>query len=187
MLRTLTLICFAMLVTAVGTAFGADCKNGKFVGSYTSPNLDVDLFGDGSVIHSFAFQLNLHSDGTADQYWTGLPDYFINLGTGSPWIGSWNCRQDGKLVVSLLRGSYLPVPASPPNAPNADVALSNHVRNTYLFSVDDLNTITRIQGRARVYGIHEDPTDPAAGALDPISNSHVVYKRLIASDADLSL
>jgi hypothetical protein len=186
MFRSLTIALFAMLIFTVGTVYAdSGCRNGRFVGSYVSPNLDVDLFGDGSVIHSFVFQLNLHSDGTADQYWTGLPDYIINLGTGSPWIGSWTCRQDGKLVVTMVRGSYLPVDPSPPNAPNPDISLTNHVRNTYLFNIDSVNTITRIQGRARVYGVHENPADPTAGTLGDISNTHVEYTRLSASDADL--
>jgi hypothetical protein len=185
MFRSLTIALFAMLIFTVGTA-NADsgCRNGKFVGSYTSPTLDDDLFGDGSVVHSFTYQLNLHGDGTADQYWTGFPDYFINLGTGSPWIGNWNCRQDGKLIVTLLRGTYLPAPPNP-NAPNPDVTLANHVLNTYLFQIDDLNTITRIQGRARVYGVHDDPTDPTAGVLGSISNAQVIYKRLPTNGADL--
>ena len=184
MLRKVTINLTVVLILLAGTAFGANCKNGKFVGSYTSPNLDVDLFGDGSVVHSLVFQLNLRSDGTADQYWTGAPDYLINLGSGSPWIGSWDCRNDGKLVVTMLRASYVPTTPSA-NAVNPDIELLNHVRNTYLFSIDDQNTLTRIQSRARVYDIHDDPTDPAGGTLGTISNAHVVYRRLIATDADL--
>src|SRR5258706_787223 len=87
------------IFTAVPSLAATGCNKIKFFGSYTSPQLNDDVFGDGSAIHSFAFQLTLQSDGTANQYWTGLPDYIMNLGTGSAQIGSWTCRSDGKLVV----------------------------------------------------------------------------------------
>ena len=111
---------------------------------------NVDIFGDGSVIHSFANQLTLHSDGNVNQYFTGLPDYLINVGSGTPSIGSWTCRNDGMLVVTYLSATYVPsVPSG--NAPNPDITLLRHVRVTGLFSVEDQNTLKRIQARARVY------------------------------------
>ncbi len=185
MLKNLTIAFTALFMFMVMPAFAdPGCRNGKFVGSYTLGNPSVDLFGDGTVIHSFVYQLNLRSDGTVDQYWTGFPDYFINLGTGSPWIGSWTCRQDGKLVVNVIRATYLPTTPSA-NAPNPDVQLVNHVRSTYLFSVIDDNTIRRIQARARVYTPAQDPTDATGGTLGTLNMSLVEYKRLVATDADL--
>lgn len=162
----------------------AGCKNGKFVGTYTSATPDVDIFGDGSVVHTFTFQLTLNSDGIANLYWTGSLDYQINTGTNSPWIGSWECRRDGKLVVNLLNAGYAPTAPSA-QAPNPDVALVSHSRTTFLFTVDDQDTLTRTQSRTRVYEVSEDPTDAAGGTLLSLNNSTRVYKRMKASDADL--
>jgi len=175
-----TLSCVSSVEAAVG------CKKFSFAGSYTRPQLNFDVFGDGSVTHSFVFQLNLHSDGTATQYWTGADDYIINAGTGSPWIGSWKCRDDGKLVVTLITANYTPVaPGSNPNVGAADIRLIHHFRTTYLFSVDSENTLTRVQVRSRTYGPNDDPTDPAGGTLGTLSTTTETYTRLGASDADL--
>jgi len=172
----------------VGPAFATSgCRNGHFVGSYTtSPNVPTDVFGDGSVFNTYIFQLHLNGDGTATQYWTGFPDYLLSLGTGSQWMGSWKCRNDGKLVIVLLRATYLPVGPNPPNVPTRDVALAFHTRTTYLFSVDDDNTVTRIQARSRFYTPDEDPSNATGGTLGTISNATVQYTRFVASDADLT-
>ena len=176
----------AVFLVVPALADNAGCKNKKFVGSYTAPNLNFDLFGDGSFVHDLVFQLTLHGDGTATQYWTGLPDFEINAGTGSPWIGSWTCRQDGMLVVTFLRANYGPTPPGP-NHPLPDISLAVTIRNTYLFRIDDDNSITRIQARARLYTPSQDPTDPNGGTLNPINSATVAYTRLEATDADLLL
>lgn len=187
MLKKMVLVAAILTVFATIPAFaGAGCKNGKFVGTYTNTNADVDLFGDGSVVHTFVNQLTLHADGTANFYWTGYNDYFTNLGTGSPSIGSWTCRNDGKLIVNLITAVYLPsVPSG--NAPSPDVTLSLHFRTTYLYSVDDDNTIRRIQSRTRRYTPSQDPGDPNGGTLGALNNLQLTYKRLVASDTDFSL
>jgi hypothetical protein len=143
----------------VGLAQGnAGCRNGKFVGSYTHADLATDIWGDGSgVDHEFLFQLNLASDGTASEYWTGLPDLMLSSGTGSPSVGSWTCRSDGKLVVTFITASYEPTtdainhPTTVPDPPPVDLLLFRHTRTTYLYSVTDGDTLTRIQSRRRVY------------------------------------
>jgi hypothetical protein len=183
MLKKMTLALTGIIVFAVAPVFaGTDCKKGTFIGSYTSADLNEDIFGDGTVLHSFVFQLTLHPDGTANQNWTGFLDYPLSTGTGSPWIGTWTCRSDGNLVVTMIHSNYAPV-TSPLGI--KDVALSSTIRSTYLFSIDDQNTLTRIQSRARVYTPAQDPTDPAGGALLQLNTQSIVYKRLIASDADL--
>jgi len=165
---------------------GTGCNKIKFWGSYTRPTLNVDVFGDGTAYHSFLFQLTLNSDGTATQTWTGATDYLMNAGTGTPWIGSWTCRQDGKLVVTMITASFFPVGPNPnPPIINADLELSGHTRLTYLFSVDDENTLTRLQARSRNYGPNADPTDPNGGTLRPLTVTTATYKRLVATDADL--
>ena len=94
MYKLLILMTLSIFLAAPSFAGGtAGCRSGHFVGSYiTSPNSPTDLFGNGTVIHTYAYQLTLTSDGSATQYWTGLPDYILTLGTASPWIGSWKCR-----------------------------------------------------------------------------------------------
>jgi len=164
------------------------CKKFNFVGSFTRPQLNVDVFGDNSVRHSWVYQLTLHSDGTATQYWTGALDFPLNTGTAAPWTGSWLCRDDGKLVVTVITANYTPVAAgSNPNVSVQDVSLISHIRTTYLFSVDSANTLTRVQVRTRTYGPNDDPTDPAGGTLNPVVLTTVTYTRLVASDADLLL
>jgi hypothetical protein len=196
----LTLVALFTLMISSSTVFagggggggGNKCKPDNVAGSYTRADPNTDVFANGTLVaHTFLYQLNLHSDGTADQYWTGFPDYIMELGTASPWIGSWKCRNDGKLVVTVIRALYNPIPPSPacvfPCVPVPDIELSGHVRSTYLFSVENSNTLKRVQSRARVYFVTDDPSDPTAGTLFPKSFTEDVYKRLKASDADLLL
>jgi hypothetical protein len=174
-----------MSVTALAAPPKTGCNKFNFTGTFLSPN-EQDVFGDGNI-HKFVLQLTLNSDGTANQFWTGLPDYIINAGTGSPQIGSWTCRTDGKLVIVWIQGTYVPVYPSddPLNITSQDVKLWRHNRTTYLFTVDDDNTVTRVQSRNRSYLPTEDPSNAAGGTLGTISNATVTYKRLAASDADL--
>ncbi len=165
------------------------CKNGKFVGSYTQATLFTDIWGDGSgVDHALVLQLNLHSDGTVYEEFSGFPDIMLSGGMGTPLVGSWQCRQDGKLVVTTISATYVPTYDAPShglaNVP-VDLLLHFNVRTTLLFSVTDDNTLTRIQARTRRYAPAQDPTDPTGGALLPLNTTAVRYKRLVASDADL--
>jgi hypothetical protein len=170
----------------------AGCKNGKFVGSYTRAAAFPDLWGDGTnVAHTFVYQLNLHSDGTAFQYFSGNPDVMLSSGTGTLQVGSWGCRRDGQLVVTFISAIYGTTtdaknhPATVPDPPPVDLLLAVHVRDTYLLSVTDADTLTRIQARRRVYNADQDPSNPTGGRLLPVNNNVLEYKRLAASDADL--
>src|SRR5215471_502740 len=191
----LALVVLSIFMVIPAFAQDKGCKNIKFYGSYTLTDTSLtDLWGDGSnVSHTVIFQLNLHSDGTADQYWTGFPDIMLSGGTGSAWIGNWKCREDGMLVVTTLHAIYLPTtdaknhPTTVPDPPPVDLILSQHVRSTWLFSVTDANTLTRTQARNRVYGVTEDPSDPNGGTLRNPNNNQFIFKRLVASDADLLL
>jgi hypothetical protein len=109
----------------------------------------------------------------------------LNSGTGTPYVGSWNCRKDGKLVVTLITAAFTPTQDVHGNPAPVDLLLQFHRRITYLFTVTDEDTLTRTQGRVRRYGVTEDPSDPAAGTFTPLNTTVVVYKRLVASDADL--
>lgn len=189
MFKKMILVLFALTTLAfVSSAEAATgCKKFNFLGSFTRTQLDQNVFGDNSVRHSWIFQFNLHSDGSATQNWTGTSDFMINTGTTSPWIGSWKCRDDGKLVVTVINAIYTPVAAaSNPNLVVQDLSLANYIRTTYLFSVDNENTLTRIQARARTYGPNDDPTDATGGTLGPLSTTTVSYTRFVASDADLN-
>jgi hypothetical protein len=182
----LAAITIFMSVTTLAGPPKTGCKKFSFTGSFLSPSQDFDVFGDGSLFHSFAFQLTLNSDGSANQYWTGLPDYLLNAGSGSPQIGSWTCRDDGKLIITLISATYVPAAAgSLPNVLKNDLRLTSHSRTTYLFSVDDDNTLTRTQSRTRRYTPAQDPTDAAGGSLLAANPLVVSYTRLVASDADL--
>ena len=175
-----------MLLSTVSAFAGEGCKKIAFHGTYTSPILNDDVFGDGSVFHSTTYLLELRSDGTAGQTWTGFPDFMITTGTGTPWVGSWTCRNDGKLVVSMMTASYTPIPPDLyPPVVSRDLRLLRHLRYTYLFSIDDENTVTRVQLRIRRYSANEDPSDPAGGLLGSLGTAPVAYKRFVASDADL--
>ena len=172
-----------LIVLFVATpAFAGDkCTKGNFVGSYTSVQLNRDVFGDGSVLHTYVLQLTLHSDGTAHLFFTGFPDYVMTAGTGTPNIGSWTCRADDQLVVNVIHPFYLPTVVDGVN----DVSLSRNFKDTTLFTITDDNTLTQTQSRRRRYTPTQDPTDPTAGTLLPLNTTAVVFKRLIASDADL--
>ncbi|HSU24835.1 MAG TPA: hypothetical protein VLI65_02530 [Pyrinomonadaceae bacterium] len=185
--RILMFIAITSMFAIVHAFAESGCKDGKFVGSYTRVDGPNDVFGNGSVIHQFFYNLTLNADGSAQQSWTGNLDYPLNSGTGSPQdIGSWTCRSDGRLVVTLLSAVYLP--ATPgPGLPLPDLSLASALRVTMLLTVDDNNTLTRIQARVRTYAASADPTDPAAGTLGPLVTRVVTYKRFVASDTDLNL
>ena len=173
-----------MGIPALADNDNAGCKNGKFVGSYTTALPNQDVFGDGNFIHTWIYQLNLHSDGTADQNFTAGLEFPINTGSQGPWIGSWICRSDGKLVVTLLRSFYNPTGPTL-DTTYADIQLGGYNRFNFLFSVEDNNTLKRVLRRYRTYGANDDPTDPNGGTLHPLETNQVVYKRVVASDADL--
>jgi len=175
------------LVSSISAAPTTGCKKFAFQGSYTRPDFGNVVSSDGTI-HNFIYQLNLHTDGSATQINTGSNDYILNTGTNMPWIGSWKCRDDGKLVVTMINSGYGPIAAfTHPDQPLADVELAFYVKVTHLFSVDDANTLTRLQSRNRAYGPADDPTDPAGGTLRPLVTTPVTYTRLVASDADLNL
>lgn len=182
------ILSLAVLLFLVMPAFAdndnAGCKSGHFVGSYNAVFSNQDVFGNGTVIHTWIEQLNLHSDGIAELNNTANLEYPINAGSQGPWIGSWQCRSDGKLVVTLLRSFYNPVGPTP-NTTYADIELGGYNRFTYLFSVEDKDTVKRVARRIRRYGANEDPTDPSGGTLFPLETNEVVFKRLNASGADL--
>ena len=180
----LAVIAVSVFMVTPAWAQDAGCKNGKFVGAYTTALPNQDVFGNGTVIHTWIYQLNLHSDGTADQTFSAGLEYPINTGSQGPWIGSWACRPDGKLVVTLLRSFYTSIPPTV-NTVYPDTELGGYNRFTFLFSVEPNNTLKRLNRRIRTYTANVDPTDPNGGTLGSNNFAEVIYKRIVASDADL--
>src|ERR1051325_114382 len=175
------LLTLIVLIVASPTFASDKCSKQTFVRSYTAVQLDRDVLGDGSVLHTYVLQLTLHADGSAHLFFTGFPDYAMTAGTGTANIGSWKCRADDKLIVNVIHPFYLPTVFNGVN----DLSLSRHFRDTYLFTITDDNTLTRTEFRRRRYTATQDPTDPTIGTLFPLNTTVVVFKRLIASDADL--
>ena len=185
MTKKLVLLVAILTVFAASAAFAdVGCKSYKFVGSYAHVDPPADIFRDGTVIHQFIFNMTLNIDGTAYQFWTGSLDYPLNSGTSSPSIGSWTCRADGKLIVTFLSATFLPTNA---RVSTPDLALNSSQRTTYLFSITNDNTLTLNMLRVRNYAASEDPTNPNGGSVGQLNVGSATYKRLVASDADLSL
>ena len=184
--RSVLLVVIITVFTSTALYAQVGCKTWKFVGSYVRVDPPADIFGDGSVMHQFIFNMTLNNDGTAYQFWTGSLDYPLNSGTVSPNIGSWTCRSDGKLVVTFLSSAYLPTPAGG-GLSTPDVKLDRSLRTTYLFAVTNDNTLTRIMARVRTYAAADDPTNPNGGTVGPLNTLVVTYKRFSAGDADLLL
>ena len=103
----LTLSMFTVLPAFPQGNGNAGCKNGKFIGSYTHVDTFPDIWGDGSnVEHQIIQQLNLHSDGTVTNENAGGPDIMLSAGLSTTLVGSWTCRNDGKLVVTVIFAVY---------------------------------------------------------------------------------
>lgn len=161
-----------------------NCSTGNFVGTYTRASQLPDPYT--GQPHNYVFQLTLHGDGTVTQYWTGLPDYQINQGTGSINIGAWKCRDNGNLLVTLISASYTPFAADASLLAVADDTLFTHSRTSAVFTITDNNTLTRLKAITRTYTPDQDPTDASGGTLGTLSTTQVVYKRLVASATDLN-
>ncbi len=185
-MKTLVLAFAIVLTLTSGLVFAGNCNNENFPGTYTRIDPPIDLLGDGSAVHQHVYTLTLNVDGSARQDWTGFPDYIINLGSGTPGIGSWRCRADGKLVVNLLSTTYLPVAADPNIGTVQDISLFRHSRITILFNVNSPNKLTRTQSRSRNYLPGDDPTNLSGGTLGALNNTQIVYNRIVANDSDLT-
>ena len=186
MFKKMTFVLMILCVFAAVPALADNCATGAFVGTYTRATAATDEIGNGEP-HAFLFQLTLHGDGTVTQNWTGLQDYQNNLGTGSLNIGSWKCRDNGNLLVTMIYAAFFPYAADPGLGTVADVKLVRHYRTTYVFDITNSTTVTRIKSRTRSYLPSEDATDPNGGTLGALNTDQFVYKKLVPSTADLQL
>ncbi|MFC1777540.1 hypothetical protein ACFL3I_09400 [Pseudomonadota bacterium] len=166
---------------------GNMCKDKDVVGSYMQ-SAEYDFTdGYGNLVDRFYVdQLNLSSGGTVHERLTAGQDLIMYAGLGSTWLGSWTCRNDGKLLVTALSADYAPIPTNTlfPGS-LSDIALVYHYRWTYLFSVEDKDTLKLEKYAVRGYGMTEDPTDPDAGGIIIEGDEEIYLDRLIPSDADL--
>ncbi len=186
MIKKMMFVAFATMVFMVVPALAdQNCATGGFVGTYTRASPAQDTVGDGNLA-AFLFQLTLHSDGTVTQNWTGLQHYFINTGSGSLNVGAWKCRDNGNLIVTIISATFEPVPADTNIGTVDDVRLAGHYRTTYVFNLNNNNTITRIKARTRTYQPADDPTDASGGTLGTLNTTPVEYKRLEASISDIT-
>ena len=144
-----------MSVTTLATPPKTGCKKFNFVGTFLSARSQTsDFSGDDThVIHNLHFSSRSSSDGTVNQYWTGLPDYLTNAGTGSPSIGSWTCRDDGKLVIVWIQGSYFSdaTRTDDPHISRRRMCAVEPFSDDVSVLRDDDNTLTRLQSRTRSY------------------------------------
>jgi hypothetical protein len=178
-----------LLVAAIITVFTSltahsqvGCRSGKFLGSYVDA-YPVDLFGDGTVIHHYVENLQLHSDGTARTDFDGGPDYMLTYGLDTTSIGSWTCRADGKLILTFLVARYGPTAVG---TTATDLSQTMHLKRTALITVVDDNTLSVTNVRTRSYAPAEDPTNPNGGRLGQLHTySDYIVHRIIANDADL--
>ena len=112
MFNKLFLMAVAIAIFAVVPAVAAPtgCNRIKFQGTYTRASVNQDILGDETVFNSYVFQLEIRGDGTASLHSSAYYDFMVNTGSNSPGIGTWTCRADGKLVVSVLAGLLYPMP-----------------------------------------------------------------------------
>ena len=159
-----------------------NCKMKDVAGSYTR----VSQYDVGNGPEYYIFQLNLNRDGTATQNWTGLPEMMLTLGSGTPEVGSWTCK-NGHVVLTMISSTYVPVESQDPftNAPDVDLTLLRHNRVTSRLNVLDQDTLVRTKAINRTYDPNEDPSDPNGGTLGTLNTTQLTYTRLVASDADL--
>jgi hypothetical protein len=179
--RIITLIALSLLL--VGPAFAKDkfsCDVDDTSGSFT--RIDPTNTGPDGSLRTYVRQLNLNSGGAAYQFITGVPDFLLATGTRSPYVGSWECREDGKLLATFLQSVYVPTT----DLGIDDVELVGHQVITYLMTVENDDLLKLIQSRARTYFMGEDPTDPLGGHLGSEFFSDIPYVRLKPTDADLT-
>lgn len=185
---SLVLLVAALLSMASSAKAGTGCKKYNFIGTFNRVTPNLDVFGDGTAIHTWITQVQIHLDGTVSYFSSGAPEYMMNFGTVADYSGSWTCRTDGKLVLTGIEANYGPVDSTiNPHAVIPDLQLTGYARTTYLLSVDSDDQLTKLQARSRYYGANEDPTNPTGGELSEFFNSHYTLTRLTASDADLDL
>lgn len=159
------------------------CKVATVAGSYVR----VKQANYSGVDRTFLLQLNLSSDGIALQNFTGGLDLIDYYGGESNDIGSWECREDGKLLVTMYRAEYPAISTDPFTAgPIQAAELRRHFLVSYLFIVTSADTLTTVEIGLKEFDMSEDPTDPAAGILRNPDLNEYEYNRVKPTDAYLT-
>lgn len=167
-----------------------ECEVDTVAGSYVfAEQVQYPAFDGGTVDRIFLNQLNLSSDGIAVRRFTGAQDMFDVYGGPSTWIGSWECRKDGKLLMTTYRAGYRQVVDGLDPFDGTPVQASElrfHLKTSWLFVVISTDTLRRIEVRSTYYNMSEDPTDPDAGILGASSFIETEYNRVKPTDVFLS-
>lgn len=144
------------------------CQNKKWTGSYLQA---LNFYGPGSFVR----QWNFNRDGTLISTSTAAPEDAPTSGTGTPIVGSWECREDGTILATYSYALY-----------NPGWMILGHIRATAVVTITDDNTLRRTAFVSRFYEKGEDVTDPNGGhktvRLAPLGWE---LTRLRAADEDL--
>lgn len=142
------------------------CQNKKWTGSYLQA---LDFYGPGSFVR----QWNFNRDGTLISTSTAAPEDAANSGTGTPIVGSWECREDGKIIATYTYARY-----------NGNWAVRDHIRMTALVTITDENTLRRTALVARFYQPGEDVTNPNGGTRFVVPETQGWELRRLSSAAE---
>ena len=121
------------------------CQNKKWTGSYLQA---LGFYGPGSFVR----QWNFNRDGTLISTSTAAPEDAPNSGTGTPIVGSWECREDGKILATYSYALY-----------NPGWMILGHIRTTAVVTITDDNTLRRTAFVRRFYLPSENVMDPNGG------------------------
>ena len=143
----LLLLSILMLPTLVTADEGENvCQNKKWTGSYIQ-----SIYSEVTGTY-YIYRWNFDRDGTLIASLSGAPDDAANSGTVTPILGSWECREDGKILATYSYAQY-----------QANWSLFRHIRMTALVTIPDDNTLRRTEFVARIYFPGEDVSDPNGG------------------------
>lgn len=166
------------------------CKIDAVAGSYVRVSQSQSVGFDGTIIdRTYLFQLKLSSDGIAVQNFTGADDMFDIYGGESDGVGSWECRKDGKLLVTMFSGSYRPVVDGLDPFTGESVQASElrfHYLVSYLLSVTSADTLKTVETGVKEFNMSEVPTDPNAGSLVTLHTLEREYNRVKPIDEFLT-
>lgn len=159
------------------------CSKNKVAGSYTRT-----LFVDGGASpKTYLDQINLGREGTV--YWFSVSgtDRIINLGGITPFVGSWKCRRDGTVLMNIITATLAPF-VDPGSGIN-DIDVRDYLRFTIVFSIEDKDTLKRVQsvGRFMPASNDENPADPDVGTIFGVGTSPYFLKRFKPLESDLNI
>ncbi len=171
-----SMLIFAVSTTAFASAPDGDdgnvCQSKTWLGSYV---VQVPINGK-----QFLEYFQFGESGTVRHSATFYPEQMISSGTSTPSVGTWKCRTDGTIALTLIFASFPPDGAG-------DLTLGYHVRASLILQITGKKVLTRTKLVARVYPDSFDPTNPNIGFIAFVTDDPEDYTKLEVSDADLAL